>query len=45
MIDWARVPLLSGVRALAEQGCVTGASSRNWAGYGDDVALPASFCR
>jgi selenide,water dikinase len=24
-------------------GFVTGASGRNWAGYGDDVALPAGF--
>jgi len=42
-IDWARVPLLAGVRELATQGMVTGASGRNWAGYGDDVALPAGF--
>lgn len=43
VIDWARVPLLSGVRALAAQGFVTGASGRNWAGYGVDIALPAGF--
>lgn len=42
-IDWARVPLLDGVRALAAQGMVTGASGRNWAGYGKDVTLPAGF--
>ena len=42
-LDWAAVPLLAGVRALAEQGFVTGASARNWAGYGKDVVLPASF--
>ncbi len=42
-IDWARVPLLPGVRELAAQGCVTGASGRNWAAYGADVALPAGF--
>jgi selenide,water dikinase len=42
-IDWARVPLLAGVRELASQGMVTGASGRNWAGYGQDVALPAGF--
>lgn len=41
-IDWARVPLLDGVRGLAEQGHVTGASGRNWQGYGVDVQLPAS---
>ncbi len=43
VIDWARVPLLPGVRALAAQGFVTGASGRNWAGYGKDIALPAGF--
>ncbi len=42
-IDWSAVPLLEGVRALAAQGFVTGASGRNWAGYGADVALPADF--
>lgn len=42
-IDWASVPLLDGVRELAEQGLVTGASGRNWDGYGADVALPAGF--
>jgi len=42
-IDWARVPLLKGVRDLAAQGMVTGASGRNWAGYGASVTLPAGF--
>jgi len=42
-IDWASVPLLSGVRDLAAQGMVTGASGRNWAGYGQDVLLPPGF--
>jgi len=42
-IDWARVPLLPGVRALAAAGFVTGASGRNWAGYGAEIALPAGF--
>jgi selenide,water dikinase len=42
-IDWAAVPQLSGVRQLAAQGFVTGASGRNWAGYGRDVTLPAGF--
>jgi selenide,water dikinase len=31
------------VRQLAAQGFVTGASGRNWAGYGEDVALPSGF--
>ncbi len=42
-LDWPAVPLMDGVRALAGQGFVTGASGRNWAGYGADVALPADF--
>jgi selenide,water dikinase len=42
-IDWAAVPQLTGVRALAAQGFVTGASGRNWAGYGAEVVLPAAF--
>jgi selenide,water dikinase len=42
-IDWTKVPLLPGVRELAAQGMVTGASGRNWAGYGSNVTLPAGF--
>ncbi len=42
-LDWAAVPQLTGVRGLASQGFVTGASGRNWAGYGADVKLPAGF--
>ena len=42
-LDWSRVPLMSGVRELAAQGFVTGASGRNWAGYGSDVGLPTNF--
>ncbi|GJG94706.1 selenide, water dikinase SelD [Cupriavidus pauculus] len=40
-IDMAHVPLLPGVAALAEAGAVTGASKRNWAGYGHEVTLDA----
>jgi selenide, water dikinase len=42
-LDWRTVPLLPGVRDLAARGFVTGASGRNWAGYGRDVELPAAF--
>jgi len=42
-LDWAAVPLLAGVRTLAGQGFVTGASGRNWAGYGAEVRLPEGF--
>jgi selenide, water dikinase len=43
VIDWNKVPLLDGVRELASQGFITGASGRNWNGYGNDVDLPANF--
>jgi selenide, water dikinase len=42
-LDWRAVPLLAGVRELAARGFVTGASGRNWSGYGADVVLPPSF--
>ena len=42
-LDWRAVPLLDGAHALAAEGLVTGASGRNWAGYADDVSLPAGF--
>jgi selenide,water dikinase len=42
-LDWGAVPLLPGARALAAEGCVTGASGRNWAGYGAEVALAEGF--
>ena len=38
-LDMHRVPLLPNVQQLAESGYVTGASGRNWAGYGHDVVL------
>ena len=42
-VDWTSVPLLPGARALATAGFVTGASDRNWAGYGADVRLPSGI--
>ncbi|HXD40609.1 MAG TPA: selenide, water dikinase SelD [Ramlibacter sp.] len=42
-IDWQQVPLLPGVRELAQRGLITGASGRNWAGYGSAVKLPEGF--
>lgn len=41
-LEMGRIPLLPGVQQLAEQGFVTGASGRNWAGYGHDVTLADS---
>ena len=38
-LDWSRVPLHPEVLALARQGLVTGASARNWTGYGAEVDL------
>ena len=42
-LEWARVPRLAGVEARAAAGCVTGASTRNWAAYGAEVRLPVDF--
>jgi selenide, water dikinase len=42
-VDWSQVPLLDNVSSLIAQGFVTGASARNWAGYGDEVILPGTF--
>ena len=42
-IDWQQVPILEGVRALAQAGLVTGASGRNWAGYGHDVEVASGL--
>ncbi|MCY1200833.1 selenide, water dikinase SelD [Variovorax boronicumulans] len=39
VVEWSRVPLLDNVIAMAGGGLVTGASGRNWAGYGADVQL------
>ena len=38
-LNMNQVPLLHGVRALAEQGMLTGASGRNWSAYGHEVEL------
>ena len=38
-VDFARLPLHPGTLALAREGIVTGASGRNWAGYGGDIDL------
>ena len=43
VIEWGRVPMLPGVEAMAVNGFVTGASGRNWAGYGADVELDAAL--
>mgnify|MGYP001061612199 CR=1 FL=1 len=37
--ELAKLPLLPGVSALAQNGHITGASERNWASYGSEVRL------
>ena len=39
-LEFQRIPIFPGVRALAENGVGTGASKRNWASYGHEVDLP-----
>jgi selenide,water dikinase len=39
-IEFARLPMLPIALELARQGFATGAADRNWASYGQDVALP-----
>jgi selenide,water dikinase len=41
VVDFARVPLHPGVADLVRAGHATGASGRNWAGYGADVRIDA----
>ena len=38
-LEWRKVPLLANVQSMAAEGFVTGASGRNWAGYGKEVDL------
>jgi selenide,water dikinase len=38
-IDLPALPWLPGVRDMAKAGMITGASARNWASYGDAIAL------
>jgi selenide, water dikinase len=39
VLEWPRLPMLAGVVELAGAGCITGASGRNWDGYGEQVQL------
>lgn len=43
VVDWAQVPVLPGIDAMVADGFVTGASARNWAGYGAEVQLAAGL--
>ena len=40
-LDWSAIPLLPGAHDFAREGIVTGASGRNWTGYGSRVKLGA----
>jgi selenide,water dikinase len=40
VIDLQSLPFLADAESLTQQGCVTGASARNWASYESDVDLP-----
>ena len=42
-VAFDELPLIAEAREWAEQGVATGASERNWKGYGDEVELPAGF--
>ncbi|MBU6224924.1 MAG: selenide, water dikinase SelD [Burkholderiales bacterium] len=42
-IAWDKVPLIEGTHQMASAGLVTGASGRNWSGYGDEITLPDGF--
>jgi selenide,water dikinase len=42
-VHFGDLPLIAEARAWAEQGTATGASGRNWDGYGREVELPADF--
>jgi selenide,water dikinase len=44
-VRFDELPLLPIAKELAQQGYVTGASKRNWAGYGDEVRLPVEFAQ
>jgi selenide,water dikinase len=42
-VDWKALPILPGAVEFAREGLLTGASGRNFAGYGSKVALDASL--
>ncbi|MFA7271009.1 MAG: selenide, water dikinase SelD [Sterolibacterium sp.] len=40
-IEFARLPLIAAAERFVREGIATGASARNWSGYGQEVSLPA----
>src|SRR5207253_6465417 len=42
-LKWSSIPLLPSAREFAQEGIATGASGRNWTGYGSRVKLGAAI--
>jgi selenide, water dikinase len=42
-VSFQDLPIIEEAKTLVQQGVATGASERNWTGYGREVALPAGF--
>src|SRR5262245_47101508 len=42
-LDWKSIPVLPGALEFAREGILTGASGRNWSGYGSRVKLGAGL--
>ncbi len=42
-IDFATLPIIANALGLAKAGFVTGASERNWAGYGGDISIATNY--
>ncbi|MEP7156759.1 MAG: selenide, water dikinase SelD [Betaproteobacteria bacterium] len=42
-LDYARLPFIPGVLDLARGGYITGASARNWDGYGADINFASQY--
>jgi len=42
-LDWNAIPVMPGVLELAREGILTGASGRNWVGYGAQVRMGSTL--
>lgn len=42
-VEFDQLPLIAAAAGFARDGIKTGASARNWSGYGKEVVLPAGF--
>src|SRR5688572_17272694 len=43
VVDWKSIPILPGACELAGEGILTGASARNWSGYGESITLASGM--